>query len=95
MWILSDYEPQAHRESLPAPAVLQPRLQEKRCGHAESKAQGSPTKRSNCFAYSPLFSFSFELSQSSHLMLWLPSTDKNKEMKKKHTYGKEIKQRAS
>lgn len=56
------------QRSLPAPAALRLRLEEKWWSSVENKAVGLTTKRRNCFAFSPLFSFSFELSQFSHLM---------------------------
>lgn len=61
--------------NLSTPGRLQLRLGEKRGRMAgagggvdvESTAAGDTRRRSNCFGFSPLFSFSFEPSQSSHL----------------------------
>lgn len=56
-----------HTEKPVCTAALQFRLKEKWWGRVEGKAPGF-TRRSTCSAFSPLFSFSCGLSQSSHLM---------------------------
>lgn len=57
-----------HAEKPAGTAALPLRLEEKQWGRVENTPVGLTAKRSNWFAFSPLFSFSFELSQSSHLM---------------------------